>query len=107
MVERRLVREGHEVVTAVDGLDAVAAIREHRPDLVVLDWMMPRMNGLEVTQQVRADDSVSGVRILILTARSQEEDVARALAAGADDYLVKPFSSVELNARVSTLLARR
>ncbi|TXK17756.1 response regulator transcription factor [Homoserinibacter sp. GY 40078] len=109
LLERRLVREGHDVVTAADGIEGLALIREYQPDLVVLDWMMPRMNGIEVTQLLRdnPDSGGEGVRILILTARSQESDVVRALSAGADDYLVKPFSSTELAARVSSLLARR
>lgn len=106
LVAHKLRAAGHEVQSVADGEAGLDAIRSGRPDLVVLDWMMPRLNGIEVCEAVRADDALAGTRILMLTAKAQEADLERAFAAGADDYIPKPFSTRELVVRVQALLAR-
>lgn len=106
MVSFKLESAGYEVHEEADGEGGLAAIRKLHPDVVLLDWMMPRMNGLEVLQQVRADPSTTDVPIVLLTARAQERAIERAFAAGADDYVVKPFSPRELLSRVQAIRAR-
>jgi DNA-binding response OmpR family regulator len=107
LVAFRLERAGYTVVTAADGQLALAAAREHQPDLAVLDVMMPGLNGYEVTRQLRADPATAHIPVILLTARVQEADVSRGFDAGADDYLRKPFSPQELRSRVQAILARR
>jgi len=107
LIQFRLERSGYEVVTAENGDDALRLALERRPDLVVLDVMMPGLNGYEVTRRLRADEETSRVPIILLTARVQEADVAQGFEAGADDYLTKPFSPQELRARVQAILGRR
>lgn len=106
LLVHRLKQAGHEVSQASDGEAGLSAARASIPDLVVLDWMMPRRSGLEVCFELRADPAFAKTRILMLTARAQEQDIERALAAGANDYVVKPFSSRELLARAQALLSR-
>jgi two-component system response regulator MprA len=103
MLRRTLTYEGYSVLTAADGQEALDKAQAHRPDLVVLDWMMPRLNGLEVARRVRAADDV---KILMLTARDAVDDRVEGLDSGADDYLVKPFAPAELLARVRSMLRR-
>jgi DNA-binding response OmpR family regulator len=103
LVRRHLEDEGHRVVQAFDGPSAVLAVGQERPDLLILDWMLPRLDGLEVCRRVRRD---SIVPILMLTARSEEVDRVLGLEVGADDYLTKPFSIRELLARVRAMLRR-
>jgi two-component system response regulator MprA len=103
MLRRTLSYEGYEVLTAADGHEALAQAEAHRPDLAVLDWMMPGLDGLEVARRLRAID---GIPILMLTARDTVEDRVMGLDTGADDYLVKPFATAELLARVRALLRR-
>ena len=107
LVSFRLERAGYKVVTAADGQQALAAARQHQPDLAVLDVMMPGLNGYEVTRQLRADPATAAIPVILLTARVQEADVSRGFEAGADDYLRKPFSPQELRSRVQALLSRR
>jgi two-component system response regulator MprA len=102
-VQRVLRPEGYEVDVALGGAAALEQARAHRPDLVVLDLMMPGIDGLEVCRQLRADTNLP---ILMLTARSGTADRVRGLDTGADDYLVKPFAYAELLARVRALLRR-
>ena len=104
-LEYLMKREGHEVIVARDGQEALDAIYRERPDLVLLDVMMPRKSGFEVCQTVRADDSLDPVRILMLTAKGRETDIAKGQALGADAYMTKPFSTRELVDRVAGLLA--
>ena len=99
----RLRAEGHHVISAYDGPGAVAAFEEHRPDLVVLDVMLPGFDGLEVCRRIQARRPVP---VLMLTARDDEADVLVGLGVGADDYLTKPFRMRELVARVKALLRR-
>jgi len=98
--------EGYEVLTAYDGVEALAITRRHRPDLIILDIIMPRLDGLQVCQTLRRDPSLASLPILFLTARSTVEDIVTGLDAGGDDYLIKPFDLQELKARVRALLRR-
>ena len=104
-LEYLMKREGHEVIVARDGQEALDAIYRERPDLVLLDVMMPRKSGFEVCQTVRADDTLDPVRILMLTAKGRETDIAKGQALGADAYMTKPFSTKELVQKVADLLA--
>src|SRR5919197_449338 len=97
LLHQTLAEEGYRVLTAADGQEALAQVRAHRPDLLVLDWLMPGLSGLEVARQLRA---AAGLPILMLTARNALEDRVAGLDSGADDYLVKPFDLAELLARV-------
>jgi DNA-binding response OmpR family regulator len=99
-----LRREGHDVVLAADGESALAAVRERVPDVVILDLLLPRLDGRVVCRELRAAGVASG--IIMLTARSTEEDKLSGLDLGADDYMTKPFSPRELMARVRALLRR-
>ena len=102
-IERVLLPEGYQVDIALGGLAALSRVKERRPDLVVLDVMMPGVDGLEVCRRLRGEDNLP---ILLLTARSGTADRVRGLDTGADDYLVKPFAYAELLARVRALLRR-
>jgi two-component system, OmpR family, phosphate regulon response regulator PhoB len=104
LVSLRLERAGYEVVRAEDGERAVAAARERRPALAVLDVVMPKLTGYEVLAAVRADPSLRGMKVILLSARVQEADVHEGLDAGADAYLAKPFKAPELLERVNELL---
>jgi DNA-binding response OmpR family regulator len=103
LVRRHLEEEGNQVLQAFDGPSAALAATRDRPDLVILDWMLPRLDGLEVCRRIRRE---SIVPILMLTARAEEIDRVLGLEVGADDYLTKPFSIRELLARVRALLRR-
>jgi DNA-binding response OmpR family regulator len=102
-IRRELEAEGFDVVHALDGVYALDAFERQTPDLVILDWMLPRMDGLEVLRRIRAQ---SPAPVLMLTARGDEIDRVVGLEVGADDYLTKPFSMRELLARVRALLRR-
>lgn len=104
-LEFLLAREGYKVLVARDGDEALRAITERRPDLVLLDAMMPGKSGFEVCQAVREDASFNDMRILMLTAKGRPTDVAKGMALGADAYMTKPFSTRELAAKVAELLA--
>ena len=104
LVTTRLRRDGFEVVSASSGDKALALAREHRPALAVLDIGMPGLDGLEVLEQIRADEELRHTRVLLLTAKAQESDVRRGYESGADAYVKKPFSPAELSARVRELL---
>jgi DNA-binding response OmpR family regulator len=105
LVQLRLSRSGYEVVVARDGEEALQLARERQPDLVVLDWMMPKASGLDVLRAMRADESVASIPVVLLTARVSESDIQEGIDAGADDYIAKPFSPQELAARIQTILA--
>ncbi len=106
LVAFRLGRMGLEVSVESDGEAGLAAARQLRPDLVVLDWMMPRMNGLEVCRALREDPDagLAATPVLLLTAKAQEPDLERGFAAGATDFVAKPFSTGELVSRVTAAL---
>jgi diguanylate cyclase (GGDEF)-like protein len=105
-VEVNLRLEGFEVITAHDGQDALAKALAGQPDLILLDVMMPRMDGYEVCKKLRADGRSAHVPVIMLTARSLSADKVLGLTAGADDYIIKPFDPMELIARVKTTLRR-
>ena len=107
LVAFRLDRAGYTVLRAGDGQQALDLAKEHVPDLAVLDVMMPKLTGYDVTRELRADAATSRIPVILLTARVQEADVARGFEAGADDYVKKPFSPQELKARVQAVLGRR
>ena len=103
-LEFLMKREGHQVLLARDGLEALALIRSERPALVLLDVMMPGKSGIEVCQAVRADEALAGTLILMLTAKGRDTDVAKGLGVGADGYVTTPFSTRELAQRVRDML---
>lgn len=103
-LEFLMKREGFEVVIASDGEEAIAKIREEKPDLVLLDVMMPRKTGFEVCQEVRSNPELQDLKILMLTAKGRDTEVAKGMALGADEYMTKPFSTHELVERVKGLL---
>ncbi|MHB1206057.1 MAG: phosphate regulon transcriptional regulator PhoB [Rhodospirillaceae bacterium] len=106
MLRYNLEKEGYAVTEASDGEEAVTVADETPPDAVILDWMLPRMSGIEVCRQLRRKPETRHVPIIMLTARSEETDKVRGLNVGADDYMTKPFSMPELVARVRALLRR-
>jgi DNA-binding response OmpR family regulator len=106
LVVFKLKQAGHRVLWADDGVRALDTIRAERPDLVILDVMMPGLSGVDVTRELRSDSDLAGVRVILLTARAQEGDVQAGFSVGADDYVVKPFSPRELMSRVNAILAR-
>lgn len=105
-IEVNLSLEGYEVHLAADGAEALDAVFKLEPDLVVLDWLMPRKDGLEVCRELRSDARTADVPVVLLTAKSQADDKVEGLTSGADDYIVKPFEPSELVARVAGLLRR-
>ena len=107
LVTFRLERAGYEVVEAADGEQALQVCSEMRPDLAVLDVMMPKLTGYDVTRRIREDEALRSMPVILLTARVQDGDVAEGFDAGADDYIKKPFSPQELRARVQAILGRR
>ncbi|HET8604140.1 MAG TPA: response regulator [Marmoricola sp.] len=106
LVVFKLRHGGHEVIPVGDGAAAVEACRSEKPDLVILDVMMPGMSGLEAARALREDEVLGGLPIIMLTARAQESDIDQGFQAGADDYIVKPFSPRELASRVDAVLAK-
>ena len=106
MVAFGLRRAGFEVVEAEDTREARARIADRRPDLVLVDWMLPDMSGLELTRALKKDKDMRDVPIIMLTARAEEQDKVSGLEGGADDYVTKPFSPRELLARINAVLRR-
>jgi two-component system, OmpR family, response regulator MtrA len=106
LVEFKLSTMGHEIVAVGDGAAAVEACRADKPDLAVLDVMMPGVSGLDAIREIRADAALADLPVILLTARAQESDVETGFDSGADDYITKPFSPRELASRVQALLAR-
>jgi two-component system phosphate regulon response regulator PhoB len=106
LVVYHLARAGYRVSSASTGPDAVALAARERPDLVVLDLMLPGMSGFDVLRDIRASDDTKGIAVLMLTARKDEPDRIKGLSLGADDYLTKPFSPQELVLRVQAILRR-
>ncbi|MDP2087077.1 MAG: phosphate regulon transcriptional regulator PhoB [Gemmobacter sp.] len=101
-----LEAEGFAVATATSGDEALLMVREESPDLILLDWMLPNVSGIEVCRQIKARPETRGIPVIMLSARSEELDRVRGLETGADDYVVKPYSVAELMARLRTQLRR-
>ena len=106
LLDYNLGQEGFDVRVATDGDEAMLALTEDPPDLVLLDWMLPGISGIEICRRIRARDGLRDLPVIMLTARGEETDRIRGLDTGADDYLTKPFSIPELVARVRALLRR-
>ncbi|MGH1352926.1 MAG: phosphate regulon transcriptional regulator PhoB [Methyloligellaceae bacterium] len=106
LLRYNLEAEGFKVTVADRGDDAELAISEEQPDLIILDWMLPGISGLELCRRIRANRNTRNIPILMLTAKGEESDRIRGLKTGADDYVVKPFSVPELMARVTSILRR-
>ena len=106
MLRYNLERAGFRVNTAEDGEEALLAATEEVPDLILLDWMLPLMSGIEVCRQLRSKSDTRRVPIIMLTARGEETDKLRGLDSGCDDYITKPFSPAELIARINAVLRR-
>jgi class 3 adenylate cyclase len=104
ILQLRLGTHGYEIITASDGEEAIAAARQHLPDLILLDVMMPKMDGIEVCRQLRADPSLPFIPIIMVTAKADPRDVVAGLEAGGDEYLIKPVDQVALVARVKSVL---
>lgn len=106
LVSYNLKKEGYSVTQAVSGEDALESVQYSIPDLILLDLMLPGIDGLEICRQIKSDRATSGISILMLTAKGSEADIVAGLELGADDYLVKPFSPRVLLARVKAILRR-
>jgi two-component system, OmpR family, phosphate regulon response regulator PhoB len=106
LLRYNLEKEGYEVAAAADGEMALVMVDERLPDLVLLDWMLPKVPGIEVCRRLRARPDARNIPIIMLTARGEESDRIRGLDTGADDYITKPFSTTELLARVRAVLRR-
>jgi two-component system, OmpR family, phosphate regulon response regulator PhoB len=106
LLQYNLEKEGYRVTLAGDGEEAMTLASEQAPDLVVLDWMLPKVSGIEVCRRLRARSETRNLPIIMLTARGEESDRIRGLDTGADDYVVKPISMTELAARIRAVLRR-
>ena len=106
LLQYNLEKEGYAVRIALDGEEALVQVDERLPDLIVLDWMLPKISGIEVCRRLRAKVETRNVPIVMLTARGEESDRIRGLDTGADDYVIKPFSMTELTARLRAVLRR-
>ena len=106
LLRYNLEKEGFKVMATGDGAEALTMVKERRPDIIVLDWMLPGLSGVEVCERLRANDETKGIPIIMLSARGEEGDRIRGLDAGADDYMVKPFSPSELAARIRAVFRR-
>ncbi|WP_333587366.1 phosphate regulon transcriptional regulator PhoB [Phenylobacterium sp.] len=106
LLNYNLEKEGYAVAVAADGEEALVMVDEKLPDLILLDWMLPKVSGIEVCRRLRARTETRNIPIIMLTARGEETDRIRGLDTGADDYIVKPFSMSELSARIRAVLRR-
>ncbi len=106
LVEFKLKKEGYQVVSKGNGEEALAAIKAEKPDLILLDVMMPVMDGYEVLRRVKEDENLKNIPVVMLTAKAQERDVVKGIDLGADDYITKPFHPAELLARVKRILGK-
>ena len=107
VIQGKLARSGYRVHVERDGAAAWTAIREERPDLVVLDWMMPELDGLTLLVMIRDNPNTKDIPVIMLTAMAQPEDVRNAISSGANDYLIKPFKPQDLADRVAKLVKGR
>ncbi len=106
MISFTLQRNGFQTVEAADGQEALIKLSEHRPDLILLDWMLPDTSGIDLVRRFKKDDNSNDIPIIMLTARAEEDDKVKGFDVGADDYITKPFSPRELSARIKAVLRR-
>lgn len=106
LLQYNLEKDGYEVALAADGEDALTQVAEQAPDLVILDWMLPKISGIEVCRRLRQRTETRNMPIIMLTARGEETDRIRGLDTGADDYVIKPFAMSELSARIRAVMRR-
>ncbi len=106
LLRYNLEREGFRVFSTGDGEEAIGMVKDYKPDIIVLDWMLPSMSGIDICKQLRWNQDTKGIPIIMLSARGEESDRIKGLDAGADDYLVKPFSPAELIARIRAVFRR-
>ncbi len=106
LMEFILARQGHEMLVAVNGQEALDKVRTHQPDLVLLDIMMPRIDGYEVARALRADPATADLPIIMLSAKAQEEDIQKGMDVGVNEYITKPFSPDQLVTVVGDYLSR-
>ncbi len=107
LIALNLNQAGHDTLLASDAHEALERVRDFLPDLVLVDWMLPRMSGIDLVRRLRSNDRTRNIPIIMLTARADEADKLLGLESGADDYITKPFSIRELNARIKAVLRRR
>ena len=107
LLRYNLESEGFDVATAHDGDEALLALEEEQPDMLLLDWMLPKVSGIEICRRLRRDQRHGNMPVIMITARGEEADRVRGLDVGADDYVAKPFSPAELMARIRAVLRRR
>ena len=107
LITTRLARDGFEIASARSGTDALATVGSWRPHAVILDVTLPGLDGLDVLRRIRADEELKGMTVILLTSNAQERDMRRGYEAGADDYVVKPFSPAELSVRLRAMLDGR
>ncbi len=106
LIEFKLKKEGYKVIWKENGEEALEAIKADKPDLILLDVMMPVMDGYEVLRRVKEDENLKSIPVVMLTARAQEKDVVKGIDLGAEDYITKPFHPAELLARVKRILGK-
>ncbi|HDZ49641.1 hypothetical protein LCGC14_1438880 [marine sediment metagenome] len=106
LIEFKLKKEGYQVIWKENGEEALKAIKADKPDLILLDIMMPVMDGYEVLRRVKEDENLKSIPVVMLTARAQEKDVVKGIDLGAEDYITKPFHPAELLARVKRILGK-
>lgn len=106
LLKYNLEKEGYDVIVEARGNKVLGEVEKHQPSVIVLDWMLPEMSGVEICKLIRSKPDIKNIPIIILTAKGEEEDKIKGLSAGADDYVTKPFSVPELMARVKTQLRR-
>ncbi|TNE35729.1 MAG: response regulator, partial [Alphaproteobacteria bacterium] len=107
LLRYNLESEGFDVASAHDGEEALLTLEEQSPDIVLLDWMLPKISGIEICRRLRRDPKYGNLPVIMITARGEEADRVRGLDVGADDYVAKPFSPAELMARIRAVLRRR
>ena len=106
LLDFNLSLEGYEVITTMSSLDGLDIIKQDKPDLVLLDWMLPKMSGIELLNIIRSDEDYDDIAVIMLTAKNMEEDKLEGLTIGADDYMTKPFNPTELTLRIKSLERR-
>lgn len=106
LISFTLTFSGHVVISTTNGEEAIQAVKEEKPDLIILDVRMPRMSGYEVCKQIKADSTTQGIPVIFVSAKGQEAEVKSGLEAGAEEYILKPFAPDELSNRVKRILSR-